>query len=488
MTDRNNAKRDDDDAIDGSFWTYIRRTRKYSLDSDEEERIDKRQRRVCLKGYGISYDWITQSIWWSSRDGHHWENSDGLFRGVPLDDFKALADHFSETMQKSDIKEYHERERDKPYWDRCHNYSIPDHIFKDSNLPTPEELAGEYDIIYYAGELTQLLGRHSRTAQGTLKLSVETDKDGMSVVGGTVKMHPCMEMIDVIPFGGNYQFVEDSRAQRPGPGEGDDNLGDVTLLTGVITIKVTQPPDGTTTKRYYKPEDEAENWGEMRIFRERVGASIIDQVPRGSWSDQIPEAVHDFSSTQQAEDLNKAHFAKTCSWLHKHTVLDTAAAFQVGRFVCPPPVFFFEPGDIELDIGWNSVVGSGHNCSTCVIARRRAQSDAIRAGRKYLESNEEKFEKAMSVLQSGIDILERQKDATWLAYHCSKLIGTNENDNNPTPSLHLSRSDTRIERCIVYMNEKTFREQLGIYGLQLERKLYSWGEYGGEYVLTFSWI
>ena len=94
MSDRSTSDSDNDDTIDGSCWTYMKCNRKNDLDQEEEERIQKRQRRVCLRGYGVSYDWISESTLWSSITGYHWENSDGLFQGVSSAEFMALADRF----------------------------------------------------------------------------------------------------------------------------------------------------------------------------------------------------------------------------------------------------------------------------------------------------------------------------------------------------------------------------------------------------------
>lgn len=50
-----------DEADDEGFWSFVRRTRPFDRFSEEtEEHIDKRQRRVCTRGFGVSYEWITE--------------------------------------------------------------------------------------------------------------------------------------------------------------------------------------------------------------------------------------------------------------------------------------------------------------------------------------------------------------------------------------------------------------------------------------------
>lgn len=72
----------------------------------------------------------------------------------------------------------------------------------------------------------------------------------------------------------------------------------------------------------------------------------------GVWDETIYSSLVRFRNAEEAESLNTSHYRRTCSWLHKHTILDEASSVHVGRFLCPPPVLFFEEGDIQLDINW----------------------------------------------------------------------------------------------------------------------------------------
>ena len=300
---------------------------------------------------------------------------DGYFQGVPKEEF----DNALERFPRDGLKVLSSPEDaigiDKPYiTEQCITHSdilIPDHLFGKSNLPAPEEMEGEYDIIYYGGEASQFLSQHYRTACGTVKISNSSGGRGEKITEGTVTMHPCMEDIDVIPFGGNYSFKEVARVQRGGTHLlGNYYPGNTTTSTGVIKVEVTDPPDGLckndVSSRFQK--DHVLD-GELRIFREKVGAGITDQEPLDTWTERDAATIVTFNATEEAEALNRAHYEKTCSWLHKHTILDEASARHIGEFTCPPPVLFFMEGDIQIDINWKRIAPCCCMTNSCIIAR-----------------------------------------------------------------------------------------------------------------------
>lgn len=241
-------------------------------------------------------------------------------------------------------------------------------------------------------------------------------------------MHPCIEEIDVIPFGGNYSFVERCRFQRKGQ-ELDFLPGDTTLPTGVIKIEVTESPYGLCKNDGYFLEKDFIPDGEIRIFSEKVGAGITNQIPGGAWNDEIYQSLVPFRNSEEAEALNRAHYEQTCSWLHKYTTLDKASSVHVGRFLCPPPVLFFEEGDIQLDIDWKTVAPMCCYANSCIIARRRTSGVTIR--HDALASEETKFQTEMDAVQLEIDKLERKKDMIWLAYECADILREDSNHDDP---------------------------------------------------------
>jgi len=447
-----------------------------SFDRETVERIDKRQELVCMRGLGISYEWISGPYSWRSGDGgqFEWSSVDGLFQGVSKEEFDRVLSRFSSvklnpllphSAADADAEKKEAWEMDTPYLDAMYlEKLIPDHLFGSSNLPTPKEMEGDYEIIYYAGE-TDAFAEHHRTARGTLTITCSVGERGTPVISGTVTMHPCMEEIDVIPFGGNFGFVEECRVQREGQGD-DDYPGDTTTPTGIIKIKVTDPPYGLCKNNGYRSIGNFVLHGELRVFRQKVGAGITSQVPFGMYrNDQIPRSIVPFSSTEEAEALNKAHYQSTCSWLHKYTILDEASALHVGRFLCPPPIFFFQEGDIQIDIDWKDVATCCCCTKSCIVARRVCR-DSVTKGPGPLISDNIKFEREMSRVQVDIDRLERKKDMIWLAFECADILRKDNNDSD-FPSVVFTRQDKKAEQCLMYMDEAVFNEQISLYGLHL---------------------
>ena len=478
---------DEASSDDEGFWSYVRRTRPVSEEIEErEEHFDKRQRRVCTKGFGVSYQWITDVHERRTSAGYHvWSTVDGFFQGVSREDFDEVMGNFPDPkllkIQDDAVSLF-----DKPYRDINGDLSVPDNLFGTSNLPRAKDMEGEYDIIFYAGEASQFFGQHHRTARGTVNISCNS----VGQLSGNVTMHPCMEDIDVIPFGGNYSFVERTRVQRKGQ-DMDFYPGDTTLPTGVIKIDVTDCPYGSCTYdgfdlRNLAPalRNMAPN-GEIRIFREKVGAGITNQIPGGAWDETIYESLVPFRNTEEAETLNRVHYEQTCSWLHRHTILDEATAVHVGRFLCPPPVLFFQEGDIQLDIDWKRVAPSCCLANSSIIARRR--TSGVTNEHEILTSDESKFKTEMSSIQLEIDKLERKKDMVWLAYECAAILREDSNYDNPA-IVAFSANDEKVRRCIMYMDTVVFNEQLSLYGLHLESMSFvANGEYSTR-EFTFSRI
>ena len=322
-------------------------------------------------------------------------------------------------------------------------------------------MEGECDIIFYGGEAGQYLGKHHRTGRGTVTISCNSSRR----ITGNVKMHPCMVDIDVIHFGGNYSFVERSRVQRKGH-EIDYFPGDTTLPTGVIKIEVTDSPYGLCMNNGFKIEKDAVPDGEIRIFREKFGAGITNQIPGGAWDETEYRSLVPFVNSAEAEALNRAHYEQTCSWLHKYTTLDKASSVHVGRFLCPPSFLFFEEGDIQLDIDWKIVARGCCFANSSIIARRHT-SDVTKSSHDIL-SDETKFKTEMDSVQLEIDKLGRK---IWLAYKCAEKLREDSNHDDPA-IVEFHASDEKVKQCITYMDRDIFNEQLSLYGLHLESMRY----------------
>lgn len=386
---------------------------------------------------------------------------------------------------------------DVPYLDAYEDRVIPDSLFDKSSLPTANELEGEYDIIFYAGECDQFFGNDYRTARGNVHISCNPDPNGHLVISGNVTMHPCMQNSDIIPHGGNYSFVERARVQREGlhvmnrfgfsqgpfPGDATGFPGDTTQPTGVIKIEVTNLPNEMflfyrNNGHDYQRMDKARN-GEIRVFREKVGAGIMDQKLLHPWDDSVPTSIVSFRNNEEAEELNRLHYEKTCSWLHRHTILDEESAKHIGRFVSPAPVLFFEKGDIQIDINWKRAAPGCYAASSCIIARRRTNDSSS----KTLITEEMKFKSRMDSVQVEINKLEQKKDMVWLAFECANILRKQSNDDNL--AVTFSEENERATSCIYYMDKILFDEELSIYGLCMESIEYV-SAYPPRNMLTFT--
>jgi len=144
-----------------------------------------------------------------------------------------------------------------------------------------------------------------------------------------------------------------------------------TTLIGVIQIEATNVPEGLWTPLDLN-EDRFKFTGELRVFKERTPTGLVFDSPR-VYPTSFPRSLVQFGSLQEAEAIMENHRERTCSWLHNHTVLPEVVTRQVGEFLCPPPVFFFEEGDLCLGMDWSRGNCEDQMCRSCIIARRRLQ-------------------------------------------------------------------------------------------------------------------
>lgn len=104
--------------------------------------------------------------------------------------------------------------------------------------------------------------------------------------------------------------------------------------------------------------------------------------------------------------------------------------------------------------------------NSAIIARRRALG--VAKGHDLLISDDRKFKAEMSSVQLEIDKLERKKDMIRFAYECAKMIREDSNCDNQVVLVFSANNDEKVRRCIMYMDEGVFNEQLSLYGLHLE--------------------
>lgn len=105
--------------------------------------------------------------------------------------------------------------------------------------------------------------------------------------------------------------------------------------------------------------------GIVRCFTERVAVSLLSSA---HYHEQVPRKLQSFKNIHEAEELNRRYYFNTgASWLCSHMSLPSDITLMVRRFVCPPPVFFFEKGDLWIFYGL-----PGRTRLTTVARRRPA--------------------------------------------------------------------------------------------------------------------
>jgi len=139
--------------------------------------------------------------------------------------------------------------------------------------------------------------------------------------------------------------------------------------TGSVKIEVTkvcnclfkQDADG----------DPIKFMGNMRIFKESIPSGLeadCYSIGIGNSHVRLSDRVMEL---EEAKAAMERHRKKTCSWLYNHTLLPLGVTRLDGEFLCPPPVFLFEEGDLCLDMTWNGGIPTSM-CKTCIVARKRA--------------------------------------------------------------------------------------------------------------------
>lgn len=298
----------------------------------------------------MGYEWRTETSSWSSVRGYNWEYMDHMFKGASSLEWKAVKDALREINAMKKINK---------------GEILPDRLFTSSGISSTENLEGEYDIIFYAGEY-QYERRHYRTAKGILSIS-----SNGGILTGKIVMDPSMEPLDVIPYGGNFTFQETSRIQRMSSYlDFDDetaNAPENQAPAGVIKVEAIE---------YSKDLLEKDNRGnpvtfegELRIIKEKTPSGVLLDSQRLENSLETWRGHVAFNGVEEATAIVENHRRNTCSWLHNHTVLPEGVARLVGEYRCPPPILFFEEGDLCLDMEWTDGLPSNTSCS-CIIARR----------------------------------------------------------------------------------------------------------------------
>merc|ERR1719469_1295552 len=193
-------------------------------------------------------------------------------------------------------------------------------------------MTGRYDIIYCA-LIDGRFPTHNRTTRGLLEITSEFSRndDGAfyEIIKGTIHMPSSIEQLGVLSHGGNFSFTEKKRTHLVYVNKADE-LGDLTTIP-MINI-ATHGPDEAVI------DDPNDCNGMVKRFSQNSAIGLTNN---------LEEEVEDI---QSKIDLTRQHYEKTCSWLLKYTKLPIEVTRIIGSYLRPPPFFFFEEGDLCIEI------------------------------------------------------------------------------------------------------------------------------------------
>ncbi|CAB9525382.1 expressed unknown protein [Seminavis robusta] len=413
--------------------------------------IQARIRRSATRAVGVGYEWVTEPEkctieWPASLTQNHrssryfWYGHDHLFRGLSATSVAfikgcasseehastagAASQHTGTTGSAGGFMPGIVVEEDN-YFERVEH--IQESSFTNRNdplieglLPSCQFMEGTYDIIYYGGEYKYFL-RHHRTARGTLTLKTAsvvqqpTDTQGQQptdantsanattnttttttttttterhVLQGTVEMDPQMsEEIDVVPYGGNFSFVETDRYQRMVTRKHihrttpQEEPSQPPTAAGVVSLKVTSAPTELLPMRYGGQITPNVFVGEMKLLRQEMAIGLLQDCPQ-PWGESKARDNVTRSSTPATANRSVADCQTmmqkrkdTCLlWMRRHlSILPPEVVVRIDEFVSPPPFFFLQQDDVVLSVDWSGGLPS-YSAHSCLIARRRRSS------------------------------------------------------------------------------------------------------------------
>jgi hypothetical protein len=207
------------------------------------------------------------------------------------------------------------------------------------------------------------------------------------VLQGTVEMDPQMSRdIDIVPYGGNFTFIETDRYQRLVTRKHihRTNTNNTTseppipTAAGVISVQVTQAPHELLPMRYGGHITPNVFMGELKLIRKDIAVGLLQDCPQ-PWGESkardnvtrssIPTAS---PSVADCQDLIQKQKEICLLWMRRHLnpPLPSEVIERIDEFVSPPPFFFLKQDDLVLSIDWSGGLPS-YSAHSCLIARRR---------------------------------------------------------------------------------------------------------------------
>uniref|UniRef100_A0A7S2LFC1 Uncharacterized protein n=1 Tax=Leptocylindrus danicus TaxID=163516 RepID=A0A7S2LFC1_9STRA len=257
------------------------------------------------------------------------------------------------------------------------SYPSSGHLeYYEKNLPSTQSLVGQYDIIFHAYSYSSS-SHHKNDEDNRRQMASCTNERAISTTRTTTARGTV-----------SIQLSEQSSSSHHHRYDSNDSSSSSTTtsneLKSCLEGRVTYDQDVDQTLSLtdqlsnfsFVQKSEYQNYitmytvglagsgGIVRCFTERVAVSLL-----GSTDYQVPRKLQSFKNVHEAEELNRRYYFHTgASWLCSHMALPSDIALMVRRFVCPPPVFFFEKGDLWIFYGL-----PGRTRLTTVARRRRTE-------------------------------------------------------------------------------------------------------------------
>jgi hypothetical protein len=191
--------------------------------------------------------------------------------------------------------------------------------------------------------------------------------------------------IDIVPYGGNFTFIETDRYQRMvtrkhihSTSTNETTEPPIPTAAGVISVKVTQAPDDLLPMRYGGHITPNVFMGELKLVRNDMAVGLLQDCPQ-PWGESkardnvtrssIPTASRSIAECQALIQQRKEN---CLLWMRRHLnpSLPPEVIERIDEFVSPPPFFFLEQDDLVLSVDWSGGLPS-YSAHSCLIARRR---------------------------------------------------------------------------------------------------------------------
>lgn len=234
-------------------------------------------------------------------------------------------------------------------------YRCPRLRFSDY-LPPIAKLAGTYDIVFYAAD--QAFGpRYHRKTNGSMSLNLGGGDElrGDHLLCGTIEMDRMMAISDT-PWIDRFSFVQDETDELSFPG----------FETGAcMSYHGRHFPDLVHNQR-----DVSLLRGQMRVVLKRTA---VRYRPDAKVVHRVKQRPITFNNNTHAEQILAEFTNSIMSWLSANLGIPDLAASHICEYwsTRPPPLFFFEEGDLCLTTMWPRKGYMYDDVATMIVARRR---------------------------------------------------------------------------------------------------------------------